>query len=221
MKKKHLLFAAVSLAALAMCGFIAVKTPAQTVAAESEELAEISQESSAEQAAEEPKQEEPTVSQWISDKIIPIVSGFSIANVVGIVVAIVTAISKARGDKKTSLEIREVKKEFDAFQKDYSEFIKSSNDLLEHYKLTFDSATTIMTEVVKSAKSMTDGLKEQNYRIENVENMKASIETACRLIAKSLALSDVAVKSGIAEDAQKLIACFTNDKEGRPDEKEG
>lgn len=241
MNKLKLLLATIPLALLTSCCLFEPREPIQALAiGEEEETSIVEEESITEEEplAEEISSEEVSVfesevateevseeanenfiveeigkvSAWIEERIVPIISGFSIANIIGILVSIVTAIAKVKGDKKNGLlinaqdlrieDLQETVKKLTVENEQYSQFAK---DLMEKFQSNLAKSTEIMGNVSEEAKAIADKIAEQSIHIEQVEKMKESLETACTLIAKTLALSETAVKSGLAEDAMKLI----------------
>lgn len=212
MRKKSLMFAAVSLIAVLFCGFLFSNPTIETRAEESEATSQV--------VEEEPvAKEEPTVAKWVSDTIVPLIGGFSVANVVGIAVSIVTAIMKTCGDKNTAKtvnsqrnEIRSIREEIENLKAENEKNKAFAQEMFDYYKVTLNDSVTTMKCVSKTASEISETLVEQNVRIEDVTKMKNTIEVSCNLTAKMLALSDVAVKSGIAEDAQRLVQTLSNEE---------
>lgn len=212
MRKKSLMFAAVSLIAVLFCGFLFSNPTIETRAEESEATSQV--------AEEEPvAKEDPTVAKWISDRIVPLIGSFSVANVIGIVVSVGTAVMKARGDKRTEKTIDEQNAKVERLEncisvlrQENERYVQFSKEMLSEYRQTLSKTSAVMDEVSKSVGEVSASLVEQNVRIEEVEKMKNTIEVSCNLTAKMLALSDVAVKSGIAEDAQRLVQTLSNEE---------
>lgn len=151
-------------------------------------------------------------SQWIQDKIIPIIGSFSIATLISIIVSIATALWKKHGDKVIGELISNQGGKIQNFEKVISELKSQSSEQKQFYETTFDELNKMlqdtsitMDKVSELAKETAELIAKQNGKIEEVEKMKTAIEVSCNLVAKSLSLSQEAVKSGIAEDAQKLV----------------
>lgn len=163
--------------------------------------------------------------EWIKDKVIPIFGGISVATLVSAGVSIATAVAKISGDRKNRKVILDQNAVVDDLQgkvtaltaenKAYQEF---SKQMLDNYETVLGQTYEVLQQVSDSAKAITEEVAAQNIRIEKVEKMKTTIEASCDLIAKSLALSEVAVKSGIAQDAQKLVDSLQG---GNSNEQEG
>lgn len=174
---------------------------------------------------EEPKSPYAQATEWIKDKVIPIFGGISVATLVSAGVSVATAVAKISGDRKNRKVILDQNAVVDDLQgkvtaltaenKAYQEF---SQEMLENYQNVLGETYKVMEQVSEYAKHMTEEVASQNIRIANVERMKDSIEASCNLIAKSLALSEVAVKSGIAQDAQRLVDSLQG---GNSNEQEG
>lgn len=173
-------------------------------------------EATSETTSADTSQEEPGIiekaSSWIEDKVIPIVGGFSIATLVSVLVSIVTAVTKALGDKsnrKIILGQNEIvaalEEKVKTLMAENAQFAKFQSDTLNAYQKALNEVGITMEQVANYAKSITEQVATQNFKIEQVEKMKDSIEVSCDLIAKTLALSEAAVKSGIAKDAQRLV----------------
>lgn len=142
---------------------------------------------------------------WINEKIVPLLGGATLASVLSAIVAVASAILKHRGDVKSKTLI-EGQNEKVELLKALVEVLKSNEDeMYKTYNEVFEklSATTEVT--ANQSKAIAELVAEQNSKIAQVEKMKDSIEVACDLIAKSLALSETAVRSGVAQDAKKLI----------------
>lgn len=149
---------------------------------------------------------------WIENKVVPLLGGVSIATVVGIAVSIITAITKAKGDKTNrSLivsqdgKILELNAIVDKLKSELDKSHEFEAKMLENYTVTLTETSKTMESVSNYAKSIAEQVAAQNIKIENIEKMKSSIEVSCDLVAKALALSEVAVKSGIAKDAVALV----------------
>ena len=174
---------------------------------------------------EEPKTPYAQATEWIKDKVIPIFGGISVATLVSAGVSIATAIAKISGDRKNRKVILDQNAVVEDLQgkvtaltaenKAYQEF---SKQMLANYETVLGQTYEVLQQVSDNAKAITEEVAAQNIRIEKVEKMKTTIEASCDLIAKSLALSEVAVKSGIAQDAQKLVDSLQG---GNPNEQEG
>ncbi len=142
---------------------------------------------------------------WVNEKVVPLMGGVTVASVMSAIVAIATAIMKHRGDIKNKALLEGQSEKVEVL-KALVEVLKSNEDeMYKTYSEVFEklSATTEIT--ANQAKTIAELVAEQNGQIAKVEKMKESIEVACELISKSLALSETAVKSGVAQDAKKLI----------------
>lgn len=142
---------------------------------------------------------------WVNEKVVPLMGGVTVASVMSAIVAIATAIMKHRGDVKNKALLEGQSEKVEVL-KALVEVLKTNEDeMYKTYTEVFEklSATTELT--ANQAKTIAELVAEQNGQIAKVEKMKESIEVACELISKSLALSETAVKSGVAQDAKKLI----------------
>ncbi len=147
--------------------------------------------------------QEPVVEKasWIEEKIIPIIGSFSVANLVGIIVTIATAITKTVGDKS-------VKKQLEGALERINGFEEKIAELKEHHAQEIEKLASTEMDIekfVELAKLLKETLDSQTEEIEGVAEMKETLDALCSLIAKALSLSKEAVKSGIAKDAQRLI----------------
>ena len=156
---------------------------------------------------------ETAKTSWIEDKIIPIVSGFSVANLVGIAISIGSVFIKRRYDKKGDARSIAQDEKIALLESKVATLVSENamaaafqKDFLEQFQITLNDANAAMGTVTNYAKAITEQVAAQNIKIEHVEEMKESLDASCVLVAKALALSDVAVKSGIAKDAQRLVA---------------
>ncbi len=168
---------------------------------------------SSETAPAEQNVPESTKTNWIEDKIIPIVSGFSVANLIGIAISIGSVFIKSRYDKKGESRsnaqdnrILELEAKVATLVSENEMAAAFQKDFLEQFQITLNDANAAMGTVTNYAKAISEQVAAQNIKIEHVEEMKESLDASCILVAKALALSDVAVKSGIAKDAQKLVS---------------
>lgn len=206
MKKRLFLFA--TLAILTAFGVTAdAFAGTQPIEVKAEEPA------SSETAPAEENVPETNKNTWIEDKIIPIVSGFSVANLVGIAISIGSVFIKRRYDKKDENRsiaqdnrILELEAKVATLVSENEMAAAFQKDFLEQFQITLNDANAAMGTVTNYAKAITEQVAAQNIKIEHVEEMKESLDASCILVAKALALSDVAVKSGIAKDAQKLVS---------------
>jgi len=142
---------------------------------------------------------------WIENKVVPLVGTISIASIMGTIVSVVTAISKHKGDKKNSIIINGQDAKIVALELSEKAHQEYEQKMLEQFSVTLTETAKTMAMVSNYAKTTAELVANQNGEIEKVKKMKESIDLSCDLIAKSMALSDVAVKSGIAQDAQKLV----------------
>lgn len=206
MKKRLFLFA--TLAILTAFGMTAgAFAGTQPIEVKAEEPA------SSETAPAEENVPETNKNTWIEDKIIPIVSGFSVANLVGIAISIGSVFIKRRYDKKDENRsiaqdnrILELEAKVATLVSENEMAATFQKDFLEQFQITLNDANAAMGTVTNYAKAITEQVAAQNIKIEHVEEMKESLDASCILVAKALALSDVAVKSGIAKDAQRLVS---------------
>ena len=206
MKKRLFLFG--TLAILTAFGVSAAAfTGAQPVEVKAEEPA------SSETAPAEQNAPETSKNTWIEDRIIPIVSSFSVANLVGIAISIGSVFIKRRYDKKgdnrsiaQDSRILELESKVATLVSENEMAAAFQKDFLEQFQTTLNDANAAMGTVTNYAKAITEQVAAQNIKIEHVEEMKESLDASCILVAKALALSDVAVKSGIAKDAQRLVS---------------
>lgn len=151
-------------------------------------------------------------SKWIEDKVIPLLGGVSIATVISSAIAVVTAFLKYRGDKSNRSIIGSQDAKIEALEQIVETLKREQADMMAKYTVTLNETSLKMENVANYAKTISEQVTEQNGRIETVEKMKQSIDVSCTLIAKTLALSDVAVKSGIAKDAQRLVQTLSNEE---------
>ncbi len=214
---------ALTLAVMGLCasGVAIGATATIRVGAEGEEVSEeaslpVSEEISTEESAPAESASEAGESNaikdaydkvygWISDKVVPLMGSVTVASVMSAIIAIATAIMKHRGDIKNKA-LLEGQNEKVELLKTLVEVLKANEDeMYKTYNEVFEklSATTEVT--ANQSKAIAELVAEQNSKIAQVEKMKDSIEVACDLIAKSLALSETAVRSGVAQDAKKLI----------------
>ena len=196
--KKYLRLAFVSLMFAVGCaaGFgVANYKPAQVAYAETSEV---------EPGVEEPEPEEPKTS-WIEDKIVPIVSGFSVANVVGIIVSVATSFAKSRMDKALKEKVESQKAEIALLQGSLAFLSNEVKELIA----AFAENKELVTRFQETANNILNAIEERNSDIVDVVKMKDTLNGLCNLVSKALALSDEAVKSGIAKDAQRLVLNIT------------
>ena len=161
----------------------------------------------------------------IENKVVPIVGGTSVVTIVSVAVSIFTAISKRKGDKKNHLELvaqtavtnalSEKVAHLEALWEKRNEF---ETKMLNDYKETFAATVVNMEQCANYTKTLTEQMAVQARDVKEVKEMKHVVEASTILTAKALALSDVAVKSGIAKDAQHLIATIKG--EGEPNGEE-
>lgn len=151
-------------------------------------------------------------SDWYENKTIPLFGGITVATLISTLITIATTIFKMRGDKSNKtiianqdVKILELKSEVAALKEENAKYRKYTEEMMESFKVTLIETSATMTQVANFANTTCDLVVAQNQEIKKVELMKDSIDVSSELIAKSLALSDVAVKSGIAKDAQKLV----------------
>lgn len=142
--------------------------------------------------------------KWIEERIVPLFGGVSVISILSSIAAGVSAFLKVRSDRKSRALILIQDKKIEALEEANKAYSKKLADVEEQYISIAKSAT----QLVEVSKNMCAAIEQQSVRIENVERMKGAVEISCNLIAKALALTDAAVKSGIAEDAQALVATF-------------
>lgn len=169
------------------------------------ESVEVSDSEEAEVKTDALKEAYDKIYGWVNEKVVPLMGGVTVASVMSAIVAIATAIMKHRGDIKNKALLEGQSEKVEVL-KALVEVLKANEDeMYKTYSEVFEklSATTEIT--ANQAKTIAELVAEQNGQIAKVEKMKESIEVACELISKSLALSETAVKSGVAQDAKKLI----------------
>lgn len=180
---------------------------------EEESASSYEEEISSSQIAEE---EKVTIvskaANWIEEKIVPLFGFVTVSNVLTIVGFIATLVMKFKGEKKYKTERKTDNDAYIAKINSLEEKIgvlENKVELLEiadnNHSAEWAKMSENVEKIIITAEDVFGVAKEQNDNLINVANMKTAIEVSCKLMAKSLALSDVAVKSGIAEDAQKLI----------------
>ncbi len=223
MKRIRLLLATVSLIAMTSCGAVSGKEPVKEVG--------IMREYTSQVEGEEPETENAEAEEkhsWVEEKIVPLIGGLGVTNIATLVVGIVTLLAKSKSSKKrnekndqdikaqgakiAALESKIV--ELESTVSGYREFTSS---MFEGYKEDFEKASTNMKSIVEHSDKVIELIEKQNAGIEDVARLKDVIQASCDLTAKSFALSETAVKSGIAEDAQKLVKTL---KGGNSDGKE-
>lgn len=143
--------------------------------------------------------------EWIDNKIIPLLGSVSLVSIIGMVTSISTAITKGKGDKKNSTIIKSQDERIALLEASVKAHEEYERKMLEQFTVTFTETSKTLLLVSNYAKATADLVATQNGEIKKVTLMKDSIDVSCNLIAKSMALSDVAVKSGIAKDAKKLV----------------
>lgn len=169
------------------------------------ESVEVSTSEETEEKTDALKEAYDKIYGWVNEKVVPLMGGVTVASVMSAIVAIATAIMKHRGDIKNKALLEGQSEKVEVL-KALVEVLKANEDeMYKTYSEVFEklSATTEIT--ANQAKTIAELVAEQNSQIAKVEKMKESIEVACELISKSLALSEAAVKSGVAQDAKKLI----------------
>lgn len=149
---------------------------------------------------------------WIEEKVVPLFGLVSVGNVLTIVGFVITLVLKSKGEKKYREEreadnksyvakIDSLEKKVISLENKVAELETADSKRSDDYTKMTDG----VEKIIVTAKDIFNATNKQNESIGGVLDMKNAIEVSCKLMAKSLALSDVAVKSGIAEDAQKLI----------------
>ena len=185
---------------------LGVKAEGEVMESESSSTSSSQQDSS--EVTTKPVEEQPWYEpalDWIDNKIVPLLGSVSVVSILGAVTSVVTAIAKHKGDKKTQLTITLQDVKITQLENTVTELKQHEEEMLANYQNVLDSASQTMQLTANYAKTQADLIAEQNMKVESVYKMKDCIDISCRLIAKSLALSDTAVKSGIADDAQKLV----------------
>lgn len=217
MRKHRFLLFAFPLISLAFCGLSAGKNAISVSAASEGESTSLYDEA----PAEEKPVTENTVTKWIDEKLVPIVGGFSVANLIGIVVAVVTAAIKSKGDKAIKTAVAAVKDAADAatastasFDNRLTEFKEQTQSKLNDMCAVYENARAELEETKGRIDEFARVAVEQNVNIEKVTAMRDALVAACNLIAQSLAMSEEAVRSGIADEALALVESLQG---GNPD----
>lgn len=149
---------------------------------------------------------------WIEEKVVPIFGFLTIGNVLTVVGFIVTLVMKFKGEKKYKTERKTDNDNYTALVTALTEKVV----LLENKVVLLETAdskrsddyTKMAADVEKiiiTAQDVVGVAKKQNENIGSVVDMKRVIEVSCKLMAKSMSLSEDAVKKGVAEEALKLI----------------
>ena len=213
MKKRLLLgLSAIALFGGSLAIGITIKESLTPVNAEGESTSVVSSEStsssttSSTTATSEDKETwYKQIMEWVDNKVIPLLGGISIVSLLTGATSITTAISKHRGDKKNEIIIMNQDAQIAELKAKELEHQEYEEKMLQQFNVTLTETSKTMILVSNYAKATAELVATQNGQIKKVEAMKNAIDTSCTLIAKSLALTDVAVKSGIAQDAQNLV----------------
>lgn len=149
--------------------------------------------------------------RWVGDKVVPIVGSSAVVTFVGMATSIVTAIAKRKGDKKNALLIQAQDAKIALFEsleaersKREEERARREEEMKTAYVEALGKSTALLEEAAKQAKAAAGSVAEQGEALRKVARMRDSIDASCRLIAKSMALSEVAVRSGMAADAKRI-----------------
>ena len=149
---------------------------------------------------------------WIEEKIVPLFGFVTVSNVLTIVGFIFTLVFKFKGEKKYKTERKTDNDNYTALVANLAEKVTSLENKVAELETAdskrSDDYTKMAADVEKiiiTAKDVVGVAKEQNENIGNVVDMKRVIEVSCKLMAKSMSLSEDAVKKGVAEEALKLI----------------
>lgn len=153
---------------------------------------------------------------WVENKIIPIMGSSAVVSILSAATAVGTALAKRAGDKKTKKVIELQSASLSNLEKAIQDMAKIQATSIDGYEESYKSAMKCLEQASKQVEEMGSIAKEQTAKMENVVAMKESIDASSRLIAKALALSREAVKSGIASDAQTIVSRICR-KEGGQD----
>lgn len=149
---------------------------------------------------------------WIEEKVVPIFGFLTIGNVLTVVGFIVTLVMKFKGEKKYKTERKTDNDNYTGLVTALTEKVISLENKVAELETAdskrSDDYTKMAADVEKiitTAKDVVDVAEKQNENIGSVVDMKRVIEVSCKLMAKSMSLSEDAVKKGVAEEALKLI----------------
>lgn len=223
MKRIRLFLATVSLIAMTSCGAVSDKEPVKEVG--------IMREYTSQVEGEEPETENAEAEEkhsWVEEKIVPLIGGLGLTNIGSLLAGIVILIAKNKSSKKRNekndqdieaqaAKITALENKVVELENSVSDYKKFTSAMFEGYKEDFEKTSANMKSIVERSDKFIVLVEKQNAKIEDVARLKDAIQISCDLTAKSFALSETAVKSGIAEDAQKLVKTL---KGGNSDEKE-
>lgn len=223
MKRIRLFLATVSLIAMTSCGAVSDKEPVKEVG--------IMREYTSQVEGEEPETESAEAEEkhsWVEEKIVPLIGGLGLTNIGSLLAGIVILIAKNKSSKKRNekndqdieaqvAKITALENKVVELENSVSKYKEFTSAMFEGYKEDFEKTSANMKSIVEHSDKMIVLVEKQNAKIEDVARLKDAIQISCDLTAKSFALSETAVKSGIAEDAQKLVKTL---KGGNSDEKE-
>lgn len=224
MKKFFLFLSTLFLFGLSSCAVKAdVRPMARALDAEEEILSsQVIEEESAPSYEEEiessqiAEEEKVTIvskaASWIEEKVVPIFGFLTIGNVLTVVGFIVTLVMKFKGEKKYKTERKTDNDNYTGLVTALTEKVISLENKVAELETAdskrSDDYTKMAADVEKiiiTAQDVVGVAKKQNENIGSVVDMKRVIEVSCKLMAKSMSLSEDAVKKGVAEEAMKLI----------------
>ena len=207
-RNKLLLAIGIMVSSLFLGFALSKSAPIQISASSSEESSLVQEEPvSSEQSEEKPEEDKTvadyyhTATDWIENKIIPIIGGFSIGTGVSIIVSIATAVLKWRWDKRNNLMFQAMQEEAKAAKQG----LEISAEDLRKAILAISEAINLL-EQSKSVTSVTlSTVREQLEQEKRILELRETLRSMMDLMAKTIALSKEAVESGMAEDAMALV----------------
>ena len=210
MKKFFLFLSTLSLFALSSCANTTDVRPVAR-AFDEEETSEVIESS-------QPETETTHTSKldWIEEKVVPIIGGIGGIDLLVCAYYVTMSIIKYKGsktrDKKNDEKIVSIEKKI----KEQDDAINGLTTAINNNTAAINNFVELFTKGFAANSEKTDGfikastvlltkIEEQNAGIVKVTKLKDVIEASCGLTAKALAFTDAAVKSGVAEEALKLV----------------
>lgn len=150
--------------------------------------------------------------EWVENKIVPLLGGVSIATILSALISVASSVIKSKLDKKNENlingqdeKISRLIGEVERLRALMEERKEEEAKALGRFADTLEETLAAMQEAGNYSKTITEQVSNQNEKIDSVERMKKSIDAICVLTSDLLAMSEQAVKNGIARQAVDII----------------
>lgn len=152
--------------------------------------------------------------EWVDNKVIPLVGTTTVTTVVSLLITIVIAVLKRKGDKRNEALINGQADNIKTFKEAQQSLIAGLNVLVDGLaKSNAELAKQVGTLKADYETALSD-LRKQTKSLEAVKGFKSTLDQITLLNAKTLQMDKEAVKSGLAKQAKRIVDSLEGKKDG-------